>query len=146
MDKITDDKAGKKAGLIAFPLEYAGPDTYAKAFEGTDYGLVLDDDGETGYLYVTTAGFQEVLDEMHLYNAGESAPSSGERLYFVWNPALLKAGVYFKGRYQAIVDFGASTACCRGGNPDPDPSGWCRSSHRWDPRMLVGLTFGNIEE
>jgi len=138
-------EVGEKGELVAFQILYEGPGTYAKEFEGAGYGLVLDDDGESCYLYAATEDFQEVLDGLHLYN--QDSPGRldpGEKIYIIWNPVLAKAGLYYHGFFQAIVDFANSAACCRTGQPQPEPSGWCRSQHHWDPKMQRGLTFNRV--
>jgi hypothetical protein len=146
--KMPDLKAMKEGpGLVAFPIIYDGPDAYAKAFEGTGYGLVFDDDGETGYLYVTSEDFSEVLDALHLYNSDtEYAPKPGETAYFLWSRKFGRAGLFYHNMYIAIVDFEDARACCRSGYPEPPEDGWCTSSHRWDPDMEEGLSFDKIEE
>lgn len=132
--------------LVAFPIIYDGPDAYPKAFEGTGYGLVFDDDGETGYLYVTNEDFSEVLDSLHLYNTDtEFAPKVGETAYFVWSRKLMKAGLFYRGGYMAVVDFANEAACCRSGFPEAPAGGWCTSSHSWDPDMEEGLMFDKLE-
>ena len=144
-DKISG--AAGTAGLVAFTILYTGPEVYAKAFEGAGFGVVFDDDDETGYLYATTEDFEEVLDGLHLYNADSpDRVKLNEKVYIVWNSLLGKAGLYFHGAFQAVVDFRNAACCCRTGFPPAEPSGWCRSSHRWDDRMTAGLTFVGIED
>lgn len=146
MPERTDGGRGAN-GLIAFPIRYSGPDTYAKAFEGTGYGLVLDDDGDTGYLYVTTEDFTEVYDHLHLYNSDmPDAPKPGETIYVMWNASLMRAGIFYDDGYIAVVDFNNARACCLSGFPEPAPGGWCTSPHTWDPELTEGLEFDRIED
>jgi len=147
MDHKEMEMAAGKASLVAYKVEYAGPATYMKAFEDTGFGFVLDDDGETGYLYATTEDFQEVLDGLHLFNDDQpDRLTNKDRVYIIFNPEMLKAGLYYRNRYQAIVDFKGAKACCRSGFPPPEPSGWCTSAHTWDPKMEGGLTFEKVED
>jgi hypothetical protein len=148
MPEHTDGGKGQsKNGLVAFPIRYEGPDAYAKAFEGTGYGLVLDDDGETGYLYVTTEDFQEVYDALHVYNSDmPESPKPGNTLYIMWNEGLMRAGVFYNGGYVAIVDFQSARACCLSGFPEPVPGGWCTSPHTWDDELAEGMEFDKIED
>ena len=141
------DISGKKTELVAFRIEYKGPSTYPKAFEGTGFGVVLDDDGETCYFYATTEDFEEVLDGLHVFNSDEPGRlTDKDEVYIIWNPVFFKAGLYYRGAYQAIYDFKAAQACCRTGFPSVEPSGWCTSSHRWDPKMELGMTFKGVGE
>jgi len=138
---------GSANGLIAFPIRFEGPESYAKAFEGSGYGLVLDDDGETGYLYITTEDFQEVYDALHLYNSEmPESPKPGETIYVIWNQAMLRAGIFYSGGYMAAVDFQSARACCLSGFPEPAPGGWCTSPHSWDPELIEGLEFDKLED
>ena len=136
-----------KTELVAFKIEYAGPSVYAKAFAGSGYGVVLDDDGETCYFYATTEDFEEVLDGLHIYNSDwPDRLTPDDEIYIVWNPVLAKAGLYFRGAYQAIYDFKNARGCCRTGFPTPEPSGWCTSSHHYDPKLELGMTFMKVGE
>ncbi len=146
MPHNTRDEAGKKTDLVAFQILYEGPAAYPKQFEGTGYAVVLDDDGETGFLYAVTEDFGEVLDALHLYSSDSPGRLElNEKVYIIWSPLLSKAGLYYHGAFQAVIDFKNAAACCRAGLPPPEPSGWCRSSHHWDPKMQRGLTFNRVE-
>lgn len=146
MPERTDGGGRRTNGLIAFPMRYEGPDAYAKAFTGTGYGLVLDDDGETGYLYVTTEDFGEVYDALHLYNSDTpESPKPGETIYVMWNAQMMRAGLFYNGGYIALVDFKSARACCLSGYPEPAPGGWCTSPHTWAPELLEGMEFDRIE-
>lgn len=146
--RMPDTKsAGRNKDLVAFPIKYDGPDSYAKSFSGSGYGLVFDDDGETGYLYVTSEDFSEVFDTLHLYNWDtDAAPNPGETAYFIWSEAASKAGMFFRGEYLAIVDFANARACCRTGYPDVPDGAWCTSPHTWDPEMEEDMLFDQLEE
>ncbi len=123
---------------IAWPIRYEGTDVYEKAFPGTGFGVVFEDEGDTGYLYVTDEGSGRILDALHLYDQRDPhCLRKGDEIYFVWNPTLLKAGLFYHERFQAIVDFQNRMACCRTGFPPP--SEWCRSRHDWKEDMTRGL-------
>ncbi len=122
----------------AFPVKYRGPEAYQKPFEGSGYGVVFEDDGETGYFYATDERFSEVLDALHLYDRGtQNEIVTGDQVFIVWNPRLLKAGIHYHGQFQAVVDFKNRRACCRTGFPSP--SEWCQGSHEWTAVMTSGL-------
>jgi len=147
MPKGSEEKVGTDTELVAYRVFYAGPSAYPKAFEGTGFGVVLDDDDETCYFYATTEDFEEVLDGLHLYNSNwPDKLTSKDEIYIIWNPEFLKAGLYYRGAFQAIFDFKEAKACCRTGFPTAEPSGWCTSSHHYDPKMETGLTFNRVGE
>lgn len=122
----------------AHPLNYVGPGVYEVPFTGTGFGITFEDDGDTGYLYATTEGFDHIFDALHLYNNTDSNRLAvGDNAYIVWNPNLLKAGIYYKNEFHAVIDFMKQTACCR--NNFPQPSQWCCSNHKWYDKAAEGL-------
>jgi hypothetical protein len=126
-------------GPIAFPITFNGPGPYMKVFSGTGYGVVFEDDGETGYLYVTNEKQDEILDALHLYNYGGPAQiEPGDQVFVVWNEELQKVGVFYHDAFQAIVDFRNHVACCRTGFPEAS-SEWVKSSHEWQEKLVAGL-------
>ncbi len=42
---------------IAYPGKFGGRGVHKKAFGGMGFGVVFEDDGETGYFYATTESF-----------------------------------------------------------------------------------------
>ena len=123
---------------IAYPARYTGPGVHQKAFSGSGFGVVFEDDERTGYFYATTEDFK-ILDALHLYNRGApSSPRIGDTVYFVWHPTLVKAGIFYRDTLHAIVDFKNRVACCRSGFP-PKTGSWCTSSHEWDDSLVDGL-------
>ena len=124
---------------IWYPIRYEGPAVHQKAFTGSGFGVVFEDDGETGYSYATTESFH-ILDAMLLYHdKGHPAkPSVGEPVYLVWHDVLLKAGIFYHDAFQAVVDFKNRTACCRSGFPQKMGS-WCTTPHTWTDLMVDGL-------
>lgn len=129
----------KNEQLIAYPIEFRERSAYAKPFNGTEFGVVFEDDGETGYLYATNETADKIYDALHLYNSKDpTRPSPGEKLFIVWNPILEKAGLFYHDRLQAIVDFKNQIGCCRSGFP-PKFGTWCRSLHEWNDELKKGL-------
>lgn len=123
---------------IAHRLNFAGPEAYMKSFEGSGFGVVFEDDGNTGYLYATDEGATEIFDAVHVYNASDPQRLlPGEEVYIVWSAVLQKAGIYYHNQFQAIIDFGNHRACCRTGFPPP--GGVWHTSHDWDENLIVGL-------
>ena len=123
---------------VAHRINFAGPEAYVKSFGGTGFGVVFEDDGDTGYLYATDEGQNEVFDALHLYNASDQERLRvGEEAYIVWSHSLCKAGIYYHDRFQAIIDFRNQRSCCR--TSFPPPGGTWRSSHQWEETMAADL-------
>ncbi len=106
------------------------------------FGVVFEDDGETGYAHGTRRRFlraPEVLDALHLYNV--DAVSDHDRAHSLevrWSPDGTRAAVLINGHAHAAFAFADQRAACM--NAFPPPSRWCRSSHEWDPELIAFLT------
>ena len=75
----------------------------------------------------------------NLYNVGDvKQVKPGDEVFIVWNPSLMKAGIFYHQQFQAIIDFKKQRACCRTGFPPPNKR-WCKSSHEWDEMLVTGL-------
>src|SRR2546426_2917806 len=123
---------------IAYPHQFAGVGVHERSFVGSGFGVVFEDDGETGYFYATTESF-DTLDALPLYDKRDPAePRIGETVYIVWQPVLRKAGIFYDDTFHAVIDFRNRKACCRSGFP-PKSGSWCTSSHKWDDRLAEGL-------
>ena len=96
-----------------------------------DYGVVFEDDGETGYLYATNASHSHVHDAISLYKASDR-PSLDSEMFIVWNGGSKKAGLFYEDRFEAVVDFEGQRACSRSGLSSVKPEGasW-NPDHRW---------------
>ena len=81
---------------VAFHIKYVGPSPYQKSFSGSGYGVVFEDDGETGYFYATDELHSKVFDAMLLYdyNTPEQVQPD-DQIFIVWNSNLLKASIYY---------------------------------------------------
>ena len=130
----TDDRP------VAYRVEFSGsPTYYPKSFEGTGFGVVFEDDGETGYIYATNDKADKIFDALHLYNSkNPNKLSSGDKFFIVWNPKVEKAGTFYHNKFQAIIDFKNRLGCCRTGFP-PKFGTWLRSLHTWNDQMVKGL-------
>lgn len=123
---------------IAYPLRYSGPGPYQIPFKGSGFGVVFEDDGETGYFYGTTEKMDNIFDALLLYNAGTAEQlTSNEEIFVVWSLGLKKAGIFYRDKFQAVFDFKNQHGRCRSGFPPSNE--WCRSSHDWDDSIINGL-------
>jgi hypothetical protein len=138
IEKLFHRKANPKMDEVAaFPITFSGKGVYQKSF-GKEFGVVLEDDGKTGYLYATNGGHTEIYDALQVYNGKmPDAISNGERVFIVWNPIRKRAGLYFRGRFAAIFDFALHRGICRSGCPSSSMK-W-PGQHVWDEELVDGL-------
>jgi hypothetical protein len=105
------------------------------------FGVVFEDDGETGYFYAvdnssTAAG--KVVDALWIYDVKSSPDKSQPRMVQIrWSVNGLKAGLFVDGSPQAAFDFSARRGYNRANFPAT--STWSRSNHAWDPSIVAGL-------
>jgi len=126
--------------VFATPIVFNGPGTYQRKFEGSDFGVVFEDDGESAYLYATNESFEKIYDALHLYDYGqENQIMPEDEIFIVWNPELMKTGFFYQNKFHAVFDFKNQKACCRSGFPSNEPEAWCKSSHDWDDSIIEGL-------
>lgn len=102
------------------------------------YGVVFEDDGDTGYFYAldTSLADQQILDALQIYDV-ESVldrfkPSS---FRVVWSNDGMKAGLIINAQYHAVFDFDALRGWCRSGFP-PSKGIWSVEGHSWDDRVV----------
>jgi hypothetical protein len=124
----------------AFPLQFDGPGMYQKAFAGTGLGIVLEENDTTGYLYATSEDFDHIFDAIHLWDTDTPEQlKRGEEILIVWNSELLKAGVFYRRQFRAIISFREQRACGRSGFPLTSSAEWGTTSHSWDDNLAKGL-------
>ena len=124
---------------IAHSILYNGSGVYSKAFAGSGFGIVFEDDGETSYLYATNEGHDQIYDTLHIYDQNDQKVlQTGQEVFIIWNPKLCKAGMYYDDQFHAVIDFKQRKACCRNGFPEANAD-WCTSSHEWDESSIKGL-------
>jgi hypothetical protein len=102
----------------------------------TQFGVVFEDDGETGYLYGLdfSREDQPIVDALHIYNVKQVADRARPSVVqIVWSQDGLKAGLLINEYPHAIFDFQARRGYCRTGFPPADPK-WSKFSHDWDDR------------
>ena len=108
-------------------------------FEETPYGIVFEDDGNTGYFYAAHTE-QGILDALHIYNVkdvtGRDTPST---ISLLWDETFDLAALEINGYIQAVFDFIAHAGYCR--NAFPAAYGdWLREPNRLlDDALLTRL-------
>jgi Uncharacterized protein conserved in bacteria len=96
----------KNTKLFAFsPIVFHGPGFYKKAFKGSGYGIIFEDDSQEGYVYVTKEDGSQIFHVLKLYDQGDAERiSDGDLMEILWHPKLKKVGVKYHGKIQAIFD------------------------------------------
>jgi hypothetical protein len=117
---------------VGQPVVVEGPSPSAQ------FGVVFEDDGNTGYLYgldFTRQG-NPIVDALHVYNVGQVADwEKPSVVQLVWSQDGLKAALLINRYPHAVFDFAAKRGYCRTGFPPP-VSDWSRHDHAWDDRAL----------
>jgi len=107
----------------------------------TEYEVVFEDDGETGYFYGLDNRRDEnrILDAMHIYNVRKVLDKEKRSLVqIVWSEDGLKAALLINEFPHAVFDFAAKRGYCRTNFPnlsssDPD---WPSSSKEWKDGVM----------
>jgi hypothetical protein len=104
----------------------------------TQYAVVFEDDGETGYFYGLDTRRQDdpILDALHIYNvANVTDRGIPSKIQIVWSADGLKSALVINRYPHAVLDFVANRGYCRTGFPPPDRK-WTKHSHEWDDRAI----------
>jgi hypothetical protein len=99
------------------------------------FGVVFEDDGETGYLYGLDFSRQDnpIVDALQIYNVQQlSDPHKPSQVQLVWSSDGLKAALLINRYPHAIFDFAARCGYCRTGFPPPMHTGFSKDGHAWD--------------
>jgi hypothetical protein len=99
------------------------------------FGVVFEDDGETGYLYGLDFGSNDnpIVDALHIYNVVQvSDRQKPSQVQLVWSSDGLKAALLINRYPHAIFDFASRRGYCRTGFPPPSPTGFSKEGHAWD--------------
>jgi hypothetical protein len=102
------------------------------------YGVVFEDDGETGYFYGLdlTGAAPSIVDALHVYNVAAIPDRKNAPIEIRWAENRNRAGLFIGGECQAVFDFDDRRAVCRTGFP---PGGDFTSTHEWDESLVSGL-------
>jgi len=105
--------------------------------DGSRFGVVFEDDGDTGYLYGLDQTQHEmpIVDAMQIYDVSEWSRGREVTLKIVWNTDHSRATLFVNDAPQAVFDFARSQACCRSGFPPAIQTGWC-VGHDWDDALF----------
>ncbi len=103
-----------------------------------DFGVVFEDDGETGYLYGLDFACKDnpIADALHIYNVADVTDADRpSRLQLFWSEDGRKAAAVINGYTHAVFDFSTKRAYCRTGFPPPSGD-WSAHPHTWDDAAL----------
>jgi hypothetical protein len=103
------------------------------------FGVVFEDDGETGYFYATQLSRwlrrTTVLDALALYNVDAVKDRAlPHQLTICWSPDGLHAALLINGFPHAAFDFQSRRAGCM--TAFPPPFEWCQGTHEWRPALV----------
>jgi hypothetical protein len=102
----------------------------------TSYGVVFEDDGETGYFYGIDFSRRDnpIVDALAIYNV-EQVADRAKVVQLVWAQDGLKAALLINGYPHAVFDFEGKRGYCRTGFP-PATGKWTQHDHSWDDRAM----------
>ena len=93
------------------------PEVLQSFFEYVPYGVVFEDDGDTGYFYA--ASQDGILDALHIYNVEDvSDKHIPNHVLILWDDACTIAALCINDYIHAVYDFVAQAGYCRNGFPE----------------------------
>jgi hypothetical protein len=104
----------------------------------TNYGVVFEDDGATGYLYGLDFSRRDdpIVDALHIYDVEQVADrAKPSAVQLVWSKDGLKAALLINRYPHAVFDFEGKRGYCRTGFP-PSIGKWTQHDHSWDDRAM----------
>lgn len=93
------------------------PEVLQSFFEYVPYGVVFEDDGDTGYFYATSK--DGILDALHIYNVEDVFDKHiPNHVLILWDDACTLAALCINDYIHAVYDFVAQAGYCRNGFPE----------------------------
>lgn len=123
-----------------------GEDNFIESFSPENkYGVVFEDDGETGYFYAVEKDAEgqglRVLDALHIYEAdptGEKVEKKPSKLIIVWSKDWKKCALVIDGYCHAIFDFEAQGGYNINEFPPPN-SFWTKGERKLTDELIRSL-------
>jgi len=107
-----------------------GDDLFIDSTTENSYGVVFEDNGETGYFYAVDSKNMKVLDGLHIYNvANVTDKHKPSTLKILWTEDESKAFLSINNYYHAVFDFRNKAGYCRTGFPESNNS-WTNIKER----------------
>ncbi len=106
------------------------------------FGVVFEDDGDTGYLYAmwnTPKGdLGGILDALHIYDVDKVIDRDVEgTIDIAWSDDGTCAFLFISNTLHAFIDFHGKIAMCRTGFPPASVGGDFAATHEWDNAHLA---------
>ena len=104
------------------------PEVLQSFFEHVPYGVVFEDDGDTGYF--CAASKDGILDALHIYNVEDvSDKHIPNHVLILWDDACTLAALCINDYIHAVYDFVAQAGYCHNGFPETDGE-WVKVENR----------------
>ena len=104
------------------------PEVLQSFFEYVPYGVVFEDDGDTGYFYA--ASKDGILDALHIYNVEDvSDKHIPNHVLILWDDVCTLAALCINDYIHAVYDFVEQAGYCRNGFPETDGE-WVKVENR----------------
>ena len=106
----------------------------------TEFAVVFEDDGETGYFYAVDKSKETlIVDALHIYDVSNVIDKAKPSLMqIVWTEDGFKAGLWINQYPHAVVDFASNRSYCRTNFPNFLSPGedWASFSKEWSDEVL----------
>jgi hypothetical protein len=102
------------------------------------YGVVFEDDGDTGYFYALDFSESDnpIQEAVHVYNVASVADRDRpSQVRVSWSPDQRKAGLWINDYPHAVFDFAGQRGYAR--SNFPTPSKWTGHDFAWDDAALA---------
>jgi hypothetical protein len=123
--------------LLSETIALGNPITLDCPSPKTNFSVVFEDDGETGYFYGLNLDNkkQPVLDALQIYNVKDILDENvSVKVEIIWSEDGLKSCLAINGFKHAVFDFELRKAYCRTNYPSPDRR--FTNSHKWKDEAL----------
>ena len=100
MTNNSADEPGQDDHVKVFVADDRGPEEYVGFFE---------DDGETGYLYVSDRSERTIVRHLQIYANSAQLNVTEDDVSVVWSNDLKKCGVLIWGEMRGIIDISGGT-------------------------------------
>jgi hypothetical protein len=130
-------------GYLMHEMEITpGEDNFLESFSPESrYGVVFEDDGETGYFYAVEKEEEgtgvRILDALHIYE-DESMGTTKSKLMIVWSKDWMKCALVLDGYCHAIFDFAAHGGYSINEFPPPNEI-WTKGERKLTNELIQSL-------
>lgn len=129
--------AGASGQAVHAELVVGRPIVVEAPSPGGRFGVVFEDDGDTGYFYALdfSAGDNPIQEAVAIYNAAQVTDrGKPSRLAIAWSRDGLAAGLWINDHPHAVFDFARQRGYSR--TNFPPPGKWKSYDFAWDDAAL----------